>query len=113
MSIIYDIDTEKPYTPKDVRDAMVKCFYLAHKEVLEEVDQDINMPQLDKDIAHQINIEFIVKKAFEDAKANWENPTKEDIINACGNLAEFANNFRNQEIIKKHYGEIMELVNKL
>jgi len=61
----------------------------------------------------QINVEMIVKKAFEDAGANWENPTKDGIIETCGNLAEFAKNFRNPEIIDKHYGQVMELVDKL
>lgn len=44
---------------------------------------------------------------------DFDKPTKEDIFKVLEELKEFAKNFRNPEIIKKHYGEIMQLVEKL
>ncbi|MBU1164194.1 hypothetical protein KKA15_01355 [Patescibacteria group bacterium] len=104
MAIIYGVDSEKKVTPLMVRDAMLECFYQAHCE-----DSSISGDEkVNKDYCVQL-----VKKAFDDAEANFEKPTKQDIMKAIGKLQEFSKNFRDPEIIEKHATEIMKLVEKL
>ncbi len=106
MSKIYGVDTDKPITPLMVRDAMIECFFQAHCADTEVVGEDAD------ESVNKSYCRSIVKKAFKDS-GDFENPTKQSIMNAMENLAEFAKNFRNPEIIKKHSGEIMALIEKL
>lgn len=52
----------------------------------------------------------LVKKAFQESGEDFENPTKEGIINIVGTLAEFARKFCNSEIIHKRRNEIQQVV---
>lgn len=115
MTIIYGVDTEKPFTPKDVRDAVVNCFTEAHNSVMEEYIKDIDKGASAEELEEmkKVNVRQIVRKAFEDSGGDFDSPTKVSIIGACRKLEEFAANFRNQELIQKHFGEIMELAEKL
>jgi hypothetical protein len=101
----YGVNLDKPITPVVVRDAVVECFYGAHCK-----DSEIEMG--DDETSHTY-CESVVKKAFTDSGGDFENPTKESLQKALGQLAEFSKNFRNPEIIKQHFGEMMELMNKL
>ena len=103
--IIYGIDITKEVTPLMVRDAIVNCFFEAHcaDSDVEEKDKDIN----------KIYCKEIVKNAFEKVNVDFNKPDKNGIISAMNELAEFSKKFRNQEIVQKHFDEIMELVNKL
>ena len=102
---IYGVNLQGQITPLMVRDAVVECFRQAHC-----LDSGIGSD--DKTINQEYCRE-IVKKAFDDAGADFDSPTKETILKALEGLKEFAKNFRNPSIIEKHYGEIMQLVNKL
>ena len=102
---IYGVDTGKEVTPLMVRDAIIECFRQAHCA-------DAGIGDDDKE-TNSLYCKEIVEKAFNDAGGDFNNPSKEDILGALGNLAEFAKNFRNPKIIEKHYGDIMQLVNKL
>jgi len=101
MAIIYGVDTEKPIEPKAVRDAMVECFYLAHcSETGFENDEQGN----------RLYCREIVKKAFSNVNAEYENPTKESLQKVIVNLQDYAKNFRDPEIIKKHAQQINDLI---
>jgi hypothetical protein len=102
---IYGIDLTKQITPLMVRDAIILCFQDAHCK-------DTGFDVSEKKVNQKYCLE-IVKKAFLDSNANFENPTKEDILKATSHLAEFAKKFRNQDLIKKHYSEIEKLIQKL
>lgn len=101
---IYGVDPSKPVTPLMVRDAIVECFSQAHCADAELGD--------DKKVSGEY-CKKIVQKAFEDTGGDFNNPTKESIQAVLQNLAEFAKKFRDQEMIKKHQSQIMELVDKL
>ncbi len=103
--IIYGIDITKEITPLMVRDAIVDCFFEAHC-----ADSDVEAK--DKDI-NKTYCKEIVKNAFEKAGVDFEKADKNGIILAMNELAEFSKKFRNQEIVQKHFDEIMELVNKI
>ncbi len=91
--------------PLMVRDAIVECFRQAHCH-----DSGINP---DEKEVNRIYCREIVEKAFTDAGGDFQKPNKKSILGALENLKQFAKSFRDPSIIKKHYNEIMQLVNKL
>ena len=105
MAQVYGIDTDKEVTPIMVRDALVNCFIKAHCEDtgVDEVEGDVNREYC----------KSIVSKGFEETGGDFENPTKEDILNVMTNLMEFSRSFRDPEIIKKHAAEMTQLVEKM
>jgi len=99
---LYGVDLESEVTPIMVRDAMAKCFSIAHRE--------------DTGLEGDVTEDYcrnIVKKAFTDSGGDYENPTKESLQKVMAKLADFAKNFRDQKIIEKHYSQILSLVNKI
>ena len=101
----YGIDIDGKITPRMVRDAISECFYQAHCA-------DSGIAVNDKAISREY-CQSIVKKAFNDAGEDFENPDKESILKCLENLSEFSKSFRDQAIIEKHRKEIMKLVEKL
>jgi Zn-dependent oligopeptidase len=61
----------------------------------------------------KMDIKILIKSKFEAIGADFDKPTKESIIGVMDKLAELSINFRKPEIVKKHYEEIMHLVDKL
>ncbi len=115
MSIIYGVDTEKKVTPGKVRDAIIECFYQAHQEVLKDMyvllkDGKISEKpeEMERDYIKETIYNYFIKVG-----GDFKKPTKEDILKVLGELREFAKGFRSPEIVKKHSGEIMQLVKKL
>ncbi len=104
-SKIYNIDDEKEVTPILVRDAIEECFFKAHC-------LDSGIKQDDKEVGRDYCNE-IVKKGFNETSGDYYNPTKESIMKVLEYLSEFSKNFRDPEIVKKHFNEILTLVNKL
>jgi hypothetical protein len=111
---IYGIDISKKITPMMVRDAIIRCFHEAHHQILHEMKNNNEFKSVsEQESFERIQIENIIISAFDDVKADFNNPTKEDIKRVMNELAKFSSKFRKPEIIKKHYNEIMQLVEKL
>ena len=115
MSIIYGIDINKPIKAIDVREAIIECFTNAHNEVL-----DKELENLGKGIANEgiqklkhINVRLMIKDYFKEVGGDFNKPSKKVLIAVCDKLAEFAKIYRGEEIIRRHYNEIMQLINKL
>jgi hypothetical protein len=110
---IYGVDLSKKVTPAMVRDAIIKCFSEAHQEALDELNKEKGFDsESEKESFKNIQISLIVKYTFDDVNADFDNPKKEDIVKVVEELAKFSSKFRKPEIIKKHYNEIMKLVEK-
>ncbi len=111
---IYGVDPSKKVTPVMVRDAIIRCFLRAHEAVLEEMKEYADFKsEGEMERLKKKSVEMLVRKFFEETGGDFENPTKDDLIRVCDKLAEFAANFRKPEIIKRHYGEIMKLIERL
>lgn len=108
---IYGVDLSGEITPIMVRDALLRCFSEAHKKTLEEGIEDRSLENL-KELS-DMNAEILIKKYFQEVGGDFENPKKEDFFKVMDKLAEFARAFRAAEVIEKHYGEMMELVERL
>lgn len=106
MSKIYGIDISKKITPLMVRDAVVECFYQAHCA-------ETGLSSSKHNPANREYCRSIIRKAFDDAGGDFNNPDKNSIIKVLDNLAEFSKNFRDPSVIEKHYKQIMILVDKI
>lgn len=115
MSIIYGVDTSRPFRPEDARDAIVECFTQAHKKILEnELAAEIkNMSVEEFERIKYLNIQQLIRSYFEEIGGNYDAPDKESLVAVCDKLAEFAKRFRAEDMIEKHYSQIMQLVDKL
>lgn len=111
---IYGVDLSKEITPLIVRDAIVKCFVNAHREVLGQMKEYSKFKSKKEfDDIKNMSILFLIESLFKDVGGDFNNPTKDDILKVIKKLAEIAAQFREPEIVEKHYNEIMELIRKL
>ncbi|PLX24965.1 hypothetical protein C0580_03495 [Candidatus Parcubacteria bacterium] len=101
---IYGIDLDKKITPLIVRDAIVSCFFKAHCE-----DTGVEEDKL----TNKEYCRMIVEKSFEEVNGNFDDPSKEDIVNVVARLADFSKSFRDPKIILKHKDQIELLLSKL
>jgi len=101
----FGIILNDPITPLKVRDAIVSCFTQAHCEGsgIASGDEEINR-QYCRDL---------VLRFFEKTGGDFDRPNKESLLKVIDELADFSKNFRDQEIIKKNYQSIKELIDKL
>jgi hypothetical protein len=102
---VYGVSLDEPITPLIVRDAIVECFYQAHCA-------DTGLGDDDPETVKKYCTDLVIK-AFTETGGDFEVPTKDAIFKVLGQLAEFAKNFRDPTIIKKHYNDIMRLVELL
>lgn len=111
---IYGLELSGEITPKKVLGAVTECFVQAHKEVLDEM-KEYHEFKSDEEFEQmkQMDVQMIIKSIFKDLGADFDNPTKADLLKAVEKLAEYAVNFRKPEIVKKHYDEITMLMSKL
>ncbi|MHA1868404.1 MAG: hypothetical protein ACTSXD_10215 [Candidatus Heimdallarchaeaceae archaeon] len=111
---IYGVDISEKINPVMVRDTIIECFIKAHSEVLEMMKEYHKFKSKEEfEQMKRIDVEGLVKSKFEEIGADFNNPSKKDLIKVIDKLVEYASNFRKPEIIKKHYNEIMQLINKL
>ena len=109
--LIYGIDPTKEVTIKNVRDATVKCFVKAHKDVLAEMEaSDYMEDKKEVERMKKMSIKLLVRNFFEEVGGDYNHPTKVDMEKVLERLAEFAKNFRNPELVTKHYAQINELM---
>lgn len=55
----------------------------------------------------------LVMRFFEKTGGDFDHPDKESLLKVIGELADFSQNFRDQEMIKKNYQEIKDLIDRL
>lgn len=115
MNMCYGVDDTRPVTPEMVRDALVRCFVLAHQEAVKQslsfVAQDYGDDAKKK--LFDAHSESIVRNAFRFTDGDFNKPTKASIIAAMDYLKDFSKKYRDKDVIAKHYDELMGLVNKL
>ena len=111
---MYGVDFSKKITPIVVRDAIVTCLKQAHKEILDLMDEYAEWEsEEERERFRDFEIELIVKNAFKEANVDYNNPRKEDLIKVLDSLAKLASRFRKPEIIRKHYNEIKQLIERI
>jgi len=111
---LYGIDLSGEVTPLAARDAMVECFIQAHYEVMQEMKEYHKFESEEEFVKmEQVNVAAIIKSIFAEIGADFDQPTKKDLLSAMSKLTEYAANFRSPEIIKKHYDEMVLIVSKL
>ena len=112
--VIYGVDITKKVTPIMVRDAIIECFTLAHSYVLEEEKEHFNYESAEKfEKFKKETIIDTIKSIFEELGGDFNNPTKEDLIELVTKLEQLASMYRSREVIERHASEIMQLITKL
>jgi hypothetical protein len=113
-NFIYGVDVTKKITPVLVRDAIIRCFYEAHCNVLELARETFGHPPEKKfEKMKKSHVKEIVQDVFVKIGGDFNKPTKENLLLVLKHLKEFASIYRRPKIIKKHVSEIMILINKL
>jgi hypothetical protein len=77
MTIIYGIDTSKPISPHDVRDALIACFVAAHSDALEDLKnygQQLNKDEFER--MKVLNVQQMVLDFSKEVGGDYEAPTK-------------------------------------
>ena len=112
--VIFGVRLDSNITPILVRDAIINCYLKADDEVLEEI---FNIREFETDEQKQKlkedHVRVIIKKVFYDADGDFDNPTKETLIDVINGLRDFASHFRDKETIEENYNMIMKLIDKL
>ena len=111
--LIYGVNTTQKVTPIQVRDVIIICFVDAHREILEAPKEFVDMDEKEFEKFKFIDVEKRISGLIKENGGDPENPTKENLIYVVSQLKKFATNFRSSEIIAKHSGKIMELIDLL
>ncbi|MBI5147536.1 MAG: hypothetical protein HZA37_00055 [Parcubacteria group bacterium] len=111
---IYGVNIHEPVTPEIVRDAIVKCFTVAHAEVLEELKEFTTVENQEAfEEMKRANVEALIRQFFKESGGDFDRPTKETVIATLGKLVDFSEKFRSPEIVKKHKDAISVIIGKL
>ena len=106
--------SKQEITPIYVRDAIINCFYEAHNDVLNEMFEVSNFSSDNESKMTKYNhIRIMIKTLFDRVHGDFDNPSKESLIKVIDQCAQYAQNYRDDETIKKNYNKIMEMINKL
>ncbi len=104
---VYGIDSDKPFTARDVRDAIVRCFAEAHRAYF-----DRGLPEVPRE-DRLLRAEAFLRATFDDINGDFDNPTKESLMAVINELAQLSLMFRSQKLIKKYFKEIKQLIERL
>lgn len=113
INSIYGVNLKDDVNPLMVRDAILKCFFEAERDVIIKLFQKSDFETSDNIEIGKKHVEIIIKKIFEDVDGDFDNPSKENLIDVVNKCKEYACLFRNKEIIEKHANEIMILIDRL
>jgi len=113
-NIIYGVDVSKKVTPIMVRDAIIKCFYEAHNDVLELAKENFGNPSKKRfEEMKKSHVKELISDIFEWIGGDFNNPTKISLFKVIEILRRFASIYRGEEIIKKHFTDILLLIERL
>ena len=113
-SIIYGVDFSDKVTPVMVRDAIVQCFYEAHRDVLELARENFgNPPKKRFEEMKRSHVKDLISDVFEGTGGDFNNPTKRSLFKVIEVLRMFASIYRREEIIKMHFTDILLLIERL
>ena len=113
-NIIYGVDVSKKVTPIIVRDAIVQCFYEAHRNVLDLSKENFGNPPKKKfEEMKKSHVRDLISDIFEWTGGDFKNPTKKSLFKVIEILRRFASIYRRQELIKMHFTEILLLIERL
>ena len=80
-NIIYGVDTNKKVTPIMIRDAMIRCYYEAHCNVLELARDSFYKPPKKKfEEMKKSHVKELVEDIFHRLGGDFNKPTKEYLL---------------------------------
>ena len=113
-TLIYGVDPNRPVTPTQVRDAMVRCFYLAHKSELDQMFRDTSyMDESQLDEFKYQHIELLIRKFFQEVNGDYDHPTKQSLYDVVSYCKHFASSFRDKQVIENNAQLIGRLIDNI
>lgn len=108
---IYGVDTSKKVTELQVRDAIIQCFLQAHNCILEEIKNisDISSDQKMTQLKRK-TVLSIIHQIFQEIDADFNHPTKQNLLEVVEKLAEYSSKYNQPNIIDRNVSEIMLLI---
>jgi hypothetical protein len=103
-------EIEEPITSMAVRDAILHCFYEAHKDLIKN---SVDMPEEQKELFSEVSIKNIIVERFQKVGGDFENPTKESLFYVIISLTDIAKSFRDINMIVNHFLEMLKLIDKI
>ncbi len=99
-------------TPLKVRSLLIECFFEAQKATMIQAGQTLGT-KTDEDSLRS-NVEGVIRMAFKETGADFDNPTKPDLLNVLNVLTRKAAAWGTpQDIIAYHKSEMTEIVQTL
>jgi len=111
---IYGVDPGKSLKPKEVRDAIVRCFKAAHKRTVKEnkgILKELGPEELEE--IKNLDVRELIRFYFEKVGGDFDRPTKESLKAVSDHLRGYARNFRSEATIRHNYNQIMVLINRI
>lgn len=93
---------------KKARDIIIKCFFEAQKETIARAKEKLGNTADDDSILKSVTA--IVKTTFTEVKSNFDNPTKEDLMQVIGSLAKKSQGWGTPADIIEHHKKQIEKV---
>lgn len=113
-NIIYGVDINKKVTPIMVRDAMIRCYYEAHHNILELARDSFYKPPKKKfEEMKKSHVKDLIENLVSKVGGDFNNPSKDCLREVLKHLKKMASTYRESEIIDKHISEIQHLIDKL
>ena len=111
---VYGVDLSQKVTPIMVRDAIVTCFYHAHKDVLDLAREYFGCTSNDEfEEMKREHIMELIEAVFMKVGGDFSHPTKTSLQNVLSKLEKLAAIYREPAVIEKHVSEIMQLIDKI
>jgi len=101
---------EQKVTPQIAVERLINCFETANEEINKALGQNIPKEEL------KARVKLFVGDAFRKCNVDIKNPTKKGLIeamNLCKINTEKMLGEKAEPIIKKHYAEMQEIIEKL
>ena len=97
----YELVMEKEATPKNVKQALIECFWEG-KEAC----------GLGNSITKEMAIDQL-KNVFEEMNVDWDHPTKNDFLVVISELKITLGQMVPQSVVEKHFNKMTEVINRM
>jgi len=99
-------------TPVKARDLIIDCFFHAQKETFMAIKEKLHKESSDEQILE--SVKSIIKMTFDETGGDFDNPTKEQLMNVVMNIAGKSKAWGTpQDIIDHHKQQIEKIISLL
>ena len=108
---IYGVDVDKPVTPQQAKEALVKCLEEAHEETKQLLTEDKAKAELE--LLEKTNARYIIQDTFSRVGGDYDAPTKESLLAVVNYIKDFLCYCRAPEVMERHYNQMRLILERL